>query len=560
VDDGQQDNEQWVPPEHGTEKGALQKRVARGLTWTFVDTWGGQLISLIIFTILARLLTDVDFGLVALAAVFVAFAQLFVDQGLGDALIQRKSITRLQIDTAFWVAVVTGLALTVVGIVLSFPIATLLNEPQLQPILAVLSINFVVVALSSVQLALLRRDMRFQSLALRRLVAVAAGGIIGVGFALLNPSPWALVAQQISYGAVSVLMLWRVSPWRPGLHWSRSDFRELFGFGINIVGSDMLNFVSRNTDNLLIGAVIGAGPLGLYAVGYKILDTTQTLLVNAARKLAFPVFSRIQNDRERTRRAYARVNRALSVIILPGYIGLSIVAQEAIVTLFSNKWAASGPVSATLYLIGPVLTLQVFSGALLNAAGHPNITFRFRLLTTVVHVVGFIIAVWYFGTIVAVAAAFVIGSYLLLPVNLYLQHRYAGISIFDHLWQLRWVALATAIMAAAVLAVRFALHGHVEAWFLLIVEVLVGVIVYVPLLLLFERALVREVATVAFQALPGGERVARAFRLPIGERHGRRRQIRAAEAAAARAESREVDMGMDIAADMGVDEARTADI
>ena len=112
--DGADDlSDHWLPSDHGSEKGALQKRVARGLTWTLIDTWGSQLLGLIVFVLLARLLTPVDFGLVALATVFVAFAQLLVDQGLGDALIQRPSLTRRQIDTAFWVAVLTGALLTV---------------------------------------------------------------------------------------------------------------------------------------------------------------------------------------------------------------------------------------------------------------------------------------------------------------------------------------------------------------------------------------------------------------------------------------------------------------
>lgn len=551
-------SDKWVPAEHGTEKGALQKRVAQGLTWTFVDTWGSQFMSLIIFAILAHLLTDVDFGLVALAAVFVQFAQLFVDQGLGDALIQRKAITRLQIDTAFWVAVVTGAGIMVLGIALAWPISSLVAQPKLAPIIAVLSVNFLVVAVSSVQMALLQREMRFKSLALRRLVALATGGVIGVGAAFAGWGAWALVAQQVSYGVVSVFMLWTVSPWRPGLQWSRSDFRELFSFGINVVGGDVLNFLSRNSDNLLVGAVLGAGPLGLYAIGYKILDTTQALLVNAARKLAFPVFSRIQNDPERSRRAYGRVNRVLSVVILPGYIGLALVAQEAIVTLFGAKWADSGPVAATLYLIGPVLTLQVFSGALLNAAGHPEITFRFRIVTTTVHIVGFLIAVTVFRDIIAVAAAFVIGSYLMLPLNLYLQHRYAGISVFEHLWQLRWMALCTALMAAAVLGVKLVLASHLHPVILLVVEVAVGVVLYSALLLIFERDLFREVITVAAQALPGGDRIARLLGIKVEGRQFRR-QRRAQEETLA-AEAREVDMGMDVAADMGVDEAHTADI
>jgi PST family polysaccharide transporter len=532
-------SDEWLPADHDNQTGALQKRVARGLTWTLVDTWGSQLLAFVVFAILAHLLTAVDFGLVAGAAVFVAFAQLFVDQGLGDALIQFPTLTRRQIDTAFWVAVFTGGLITAIGVVVSGPLSVILGQPALGPIIAVLSFNFVVTSLSSVQMALLRREMAFRSLALRRLTAVFAGGVVGIAAANLNYGAWALVAQQLAYGVVSVLMLWTVSPWRPSRQLSRTDFRKLFSFGINIVGSDMLNFISRNSDNLMVLVFLGPIPLGIYAVGYRILDTTQALLVNAARKLAFPVFSRIQHDPERVSRAYGRVQRAVSVIILPGYIGLALVAQEAVPLLFGQRWVPSGPVAATLYLIGPVLTIQVFSGAVLNASGHPNITLRFRLVTTMVHVIGFFIAATVIKDIVAVAAAFVIGGYLLLPLNLYLMHRYAHIAIRDQLLQLRWVALCTALMAVAVVAVKLML-GHVHPSVLLAVEVIVGAATFFAALLVFERELLAEVMTVGLQAFPAGERVARFLRLPTQD-PGRRRRPTHADAVAEATETDEVE-------------------
>src|SRR4051812_23874500 len=98
--------DEWEPSDHATAKGGLQGRVARGLTWTLVDTWGSQFVALIVFVLLARLLTQVDFGLVAFASVFVTFAGLFVDQGLGDAVVQRRTLTRRQLDTAFWASMV----------------------------------------------------------------------------------------------------------------------------------------------------------------------------------------------------------------------------------------------------------------------------------------------------------------------------------------------------------------------------------------------------------------------------------------------------------------------
>ena len=508
-------SEAWTPTEHGQERRSLQRRVARGLTWTLIDTWGSQLIGLVIFAILARLLTPVDFGLVALAAVFVSFAALFVDLGLGDALIQRRALTRSQIDTAFWVSMAIGIGLAIAGILIAYPISVLVNEPAVAPIIAVLAITFVITALSTVQISLLRRELAFRRLAVRRLIALIASGVVGIAAASLGYGAWALVAQQLSYGTVSVIALWTVSPWRPRLHATRTDFRELSSFGIKVVSSDALGYASRNADNLLVGTFLGPAALGLYAVGYRILETTQTLLVAGSRKLAFPVLSHMQADIGRLRRAYGRVNRLVAVVIMPGYIGLALVAQEAIMVLFGQRWAQSGPVAAVLFLIGPALTVQVFSGSLLNATGHPGITLRFRILATTTHVIGFLIAVTVFRDIVAVAAAFVIGTYLLMPLNLYLQQRYAGIPIADHLLQLRWIAFATLVTAAAVLAAKVALLGQVSTIVLLAAEVAAGVIAFGVTLLLVERDLVRELVGVAAQTIPGAERVARAIRLPM---------------------------------------------
>jgi PST family polysaccharide transporter len=349
--------------------------------------------------------------------------------------------------------------------------------------------------------------------------------------ALAGFGAWSLVGQQLTNALVSVVMLWAVTPWRPSLEFSRQDFRELFGFGIHVVGGDILNFFSRNTDNLLVGVFLGPVALGFYAVGYRILDTSQQLLVNAARRLVFPTFARLQHDRERMRRAYSRMNRASSTLTLPGYVGLALVAQEAIVTLFGGKWTDSGPVAAVLFLIGPVLTLQAFSGALFNAVGHPEVTLRFRLVTTIVNVAGFLIAVLVFRDILAVAAAFVLRGYLLLPLNLYWMHKYGAVPAREQVFELRGVAVATIAMAVGVVLVKVALLGHIHSALLLALEIVVGVIVFGVALVLVERSLVAEIVTVAAQAIPGVGRIARLLRLPIGPMVGRRRGQPSADAA-----------------------------
>jgi O-antigen/teichoic acid export membrane protein len=323
---------------------------------------------------------------------------------------------------------------------------------------------------------------------------------------------WALVGQQVAAAALSVVLLWSVTDWRPRLQASAEHFRELFGFGIRVVGSDILGFVSRNADNFLIGVFLGIVPLGIYAVGYRILDTSQRLLINVARKITFPAFSRLQHDPGRMRRAYLRATRAGSVLILPGYIGLALVAPELVVALFGATWTESGPVAAVLFLGGPMLGIQAFSGSLLYAAGHPDVVLRFRVITTVANVIGFAVAVP-FG-IVAVAAAFTIRGYVLLPLLLHWTRRFAGIEVGEYLRQVRGTTLATAVMAVALLALKLVVGDRLGAAALLGVEVGVGAVVVFAVLWLVERSLLVDLWGVAGHAVPG---LSRLQRRPVGD-------------------------------------------
>jgi O-antigen/teichoic acid export membrane protein len=466
-------------PDEGTAsviRGPLGGRVVRGLSWTILETWGQQALNLVTFVVLARLLVPVDFGLVALAAVFVAFAQLVVDQGMGDALIQRPQITRRHANTAFWGAVATGGALTAVGLATADPIAALFDEPRLAPILRVLSLSFMLSGVVSVQVALLRRSLEFRKLAIRTLVATGGGGVVGIVLAFMGFGAWALVGQQLAATVLSAMLLAWLSSWHPGLSAGVAEFRQLFRYGVNVVGSDFLSFVSRNADNLLIGAVLGSGPLGVYVVGYRLLGVSQTLLLNVARRVTFPAFSLLQQDAGRMVNAYFRVTRTAGVVVFPGYTALAIMAPELTIVLFGARWADAGWVAATLFVIGPVLAVQAFSNSMLNAAGYPEVVLRFRLITAVANLVGFALAVR-FG-IVAVAGAFVLRGYLLLPLNLAWMRRYVGVETRAYLEQLLPPASAALAMGLAMVAIRLLAVDRFEVWMVVVAEGLVGALVY----------------------------------------------------------------------------------
>jgi O-antigen/teichoic acid export membrane protein len=260
-------------------------------------------------------------------------------------------------------------------------------------------------------------------------------------------------------------------------------------------------------DNLLVGAVLGTATLGFYVVGYRILTATQAALVQITRKMTFPVFSRLQDEPERMVRTYQRVTAAAATVILPGYIAASIVAPELIAVLFGARWEdESGPVARVLLLIGPVVAVQALSIAMLNAVGRPDVGFRFRLVTTVLTVAGFVLAVQT-GSIVAVAAAFVIPGYLLLPLNLYWMQRYAGIGIRAYLARLRGVAAATVVMALLTIGGRYLLGERAPA-VVLLWSLGIAAVTFVGAMWFFDRGLIRDVIGFARQAVPGRRRPA----------------------------------------------------
>ncbi|HUG49090.1 MAG TPA: lipopolysaccharide biosynthesis protein [Candidatus Limnocylindria bacterium] len=509
----------WEPADHGSDSANLRRRTARATRWALIDNWGRQLLQLLVFVILARLLPPQDFGLVALAMVFVMLASLFVDQGMGDAIIQRRVLEREHLDSAFWAALSMGAVLTAGGVVLAIPIATLLGEPRLQPVLQALSLAFLLTAVSAVPMGILRREMRFRSLALRTMFSIVGGGAAGVFLALAGYGVWALVVQQLLTAVLSAVALMVASPWRPRPNFSRRHFRDLFGYGANIVGGDLLGYFTRYSDNLLIGAVLGTPALGHYAIAYRILDAGNHLLHGIARKVAFPALSRLQHEPTRLQAAYFRITRVTAGVVLPAYVGMALVAPELIRAVFGGKWDEAVPVAAVLFLVGPALAVQGFGVTLLSVVGRPDIALRLRLVNTITAVTGFALAVS-FG-IVAVAAAFVVRGYLMVPLQLFFQRRYAGIPTRAYLSRLRGTVAATVLMAGAVLAAKWLMHPRVDNVVLLLVEFGVGAAAYVGALYVLDRALLHQLIEFVTQALPGGERAQQRFE-QVAARRGRR--------------------------------------
>jgi O-antigen/teichoic acid export membrane protein len=491
---------------------SLRKKAAKGVIWSVIQKWGREIITFITFIALSRLLPPEAFGLVAMATVFTAFIEIFIDQGLSSAIVQHPEITDAHLDTAFWANILTGLIMTVAGIALSGVVASIYDEPRLTPILIWLSVSFVVIALSSTQIAILQRELAFKSLAARSLAAAAVGGIVGVGMAFAGFGVWSLVGQNLSNGLAAAIVLWQASDWRPRLRFSKEHFKELFNFGISIVGSKILIFFNRRTDDFLIGYYLGPVMLGYYTIGYRLLLVIIRLVTGIINSVAFPTFSRIQDNTERMRQAFYNVTQYTSLLAFPAFIGMAVLAPELVMAFFGEKWAPSIPVMQILALIGILQSVLFFNDSVTKASGKPNWAFWIMLLTAACSVIGFLIAVQW--GIVAVAASFVIAGYLVAPVSYYVLHKLIDVDFKTYLLQFMVPLTASLIMVGVIMGLKYLLKDQeLNLYVQLFIYVVAGGITYLLAIGLMAKQLSRQIFDLVTLVLP--ERMSRNFMVPI---------------------------------------------
>jgi O-antigen/teichoic acid export membrane protein len=454
----------------------LKEKAVKGVVWSGARIWGARAVSFVVFALLGRLLSPDAFGIVALASVYINFVYTFQDQGLGAAIVQREKLEPEHLDSAFWANILLGGLLTFFSFITAGLIAGLFDEPQMTQIIRWLSLCFILEGLSSVQAAILQRNLAFKELALREIIAISISGIIGVTLAFLGFGVWSLVVQQLMKLFVGIIVLWSVSNWRPRIYFSLQHAKDLFSFGLNIVGIRILNFLNLHSDELLIGYFLGSTLLGYYTVAYKMFSTMKDLLTSVTNAVAFPTFSRLQEDPEEMRHTFYQVVWYTSIISFPAFIGMSLIAPELIPTFFGPQWTLSIPVLQVLSFIGILHSIFYFHESLVYAVGKPGWRLGVILLNAITNVIAFAIAVRW--GIVAVAAAYVIRGYLLSPVEFWMVHRLAQINLKTYFHQFLGPVLGSLAMSAAILGLRYVIGEAFNSVLQIATYVLFGAIIY----------------------------------------------------------------------------------
>jgi PST family polysaccharide transporter len=469
-----------------------KSRILNALLWSAASSWSTKLLDFIVVLILARQLTPADFGLVALVTIYIAFANIFVEGGFAQAIIQREEIEELHLATAFWASVSIGSLLTV-GTYFFGPstFELVFNESGIGAIVQVTSVLFIVTSLSSVQQAILTRRLEFKSLALRQAGGTLAGGLTAVTLAFLGFGVWSLVALHMVNAVVRAVILWAASEWRPSRRFSFACLKQLFAFGVYIVGRKLLAFFNRRGLNLVIGIFLGTTALGYYTLASRIVMSALDFVTATVQSVAFPAFSRLQGRPAKLRNAYYKAISFTSLISYPAFLWIASTASLVVPLLLGPKWLQSIAILQVLCLVGLLDSVLRYSFSVMLACGKANWTLYIACTHAIGSLVGFFVAVKW--GLVAVAAAYVIASFLLAPLAVGAVRRLVHITYRDYFRRQLPALVGSIAMLTTILLTKVLFPTSIPITVQLLGMTLAGVVVYVFTIQLVDRSTFRNV-------------------------------------------------------------------
>lgn len=307
--------------------------------------------------LIARLLLPRDFGLVAMAGPAISFIQLFTDLGLSRATIQYKSISQAQLSFLFWVSVAAGLIFAVVCVLVGPLVGKFYHEPRLAMVMAASGGLLFLTGCYSQHVALLYRRMNYRMLGIMDITSFIIGAVAGLGSAWAGVGYWSIIINQAVTTCVAMLIAWRAARWMPGRPGPFNEMKPLLHFGGNITGFNLVNFFSRNSDNILVGRFCGSQALGLYDRAFKLMLLPFGQISAPFSDVALPLLSKSLDNPEFYRRAYRRMLEAVLLLLYPGLVFMIVCSHALVVLALGQRWAGVAPIFMLLgfdALVSPV--------------------------------------------------------------------------------------------------------------------------------------------------------------------------------------------------------------
>lgn len=472
----------------------LARKTVNGAAINMMVTVSKTLLQfVVVLPILARVLPPSDFGLVGMALAFVSFFTMFNDLGISAALVRADKPNAAFWSTAFWTNVMIGTLLSIGLYAIAPFIADFYGEPIVSDLVKTLCGVLFMHCVILVPTAWLQRHFKFSTIALIDLCATALAAIMAISLVLNGFGVWALVWQQITFFGIKAIggLLAHRAPIR--LTYQPQTVIQVLPFSLGLTGTAFVSFLSRNSDNILIGRYLGADQLGFYGRAYQVMMMPVRSLAQAASFALYPALSAIKDDRRRLGRIMLRANSVLSALIIPMMTGVGVVAVPFVGLMFGPNWSAVVPLIQVLVFVGIIQAMMATSNVALKAIGRSDILLRWSLVRMVTFVAAFAIGVNLKSLVLLTQVYLGANILLFIPFQIMVL-RHMETSLTDFIQSILPQTISTLVMALVLTGVQY-LHPELHHWTAqvkLLVLVPLGIATYGLTMVLVFRRFVRE--------------------------------------------------------------------
>jgi teichuronic acid exporter len=414
----------------------LLERTTSAAKWSALDVFIRQGVQFVVSIVLARILAPEDFGVIAMLALFIGVASIFIDSGFSSALMQRQNTTHTDESTVFFFNLGMGAATALLLCATAPWIAMFFKQPVLQYLSYAMAFSLFVGAFGSIHSTLLSKEMNFKTTAKVGVVSSVVAGALAIYMASQGYGVWSLAGHAVASSIVMVLLLWIWHPWRPSWTFSFASLRSFFGFGGYTMAATLTDVFSTNLYLILIGKMYSVRDVGFYDRAQRTQQLPITLMMSIINRVAFSTFATVAEDKARLIRGLRQAQAISMFVNIPVLVGIILLAEPLVLTLFGEPWRPCVPILQVLGLGGLLWPLHVLNLNILMAQGRSDLFFKVTMLKKVLTISLTVVASFY--GIMAIAWMQVVVSIFAYFVNTHYTEALLG---YGGLKQLRDLAV-----------------------------------------------------------------------------------------------------------------------
>lgn len=449
-------------------------KITTNFIWRFAERCGAQLVTFIVSIVLARILKPEDYGQVALVTVFTIIMQVFVDSGMGTALIQKKDADDLDFSSVFYFNFVVCLVLYAVMFCAAPLIASFYEDMSLVWIVRVISLTIIISGVKGIQQSYVSRNMLFKRFFYATLGGTVFSAFLGIGLAYAGYGAWAIVAQQLSNTAIDTLILWITVNWRPKRMFSWKRLKGLFSFGWKMLVSSLLDTVYNNARSLIIGKIYSASNLAYYEQGGKFPKVIVTNINTSIDSVLLPTMARVQDNREQVKSMTRRSIKISTYVMAPLMMGLAFCATPVVRLVLTEKWLQCVPflrIFCITYMFYPIHTANLNA---IKAMGRSDYFLKLEIAKKVVGMILLLSTMW-FG-VMAMAYSLLVSSVASQIINAWPNRKLLKYGYWE---QLKDILPGIALAVGMGCCVSLVSLLHLSEIITLLIQIPLGALLYI---------------------------------------------------------------------------------